>query len=84
MKISAEEVFTRVAVISSAYRSVLISSLSILMPSTCSFDLIDMAKISIANTNREGDKGSRCLTPLSNLKASENNPLFITQLERLS
>ena len=34
MKISTEDVFARVAVISSAYKSVLISSLSIFMPST--------------------------------------------------
>ena len=34
MKISTEEVFARVKVISSAYRSVLISSLSIVIPST--------------------------------------------------
>ena len=52
MKIYTEDMFANVAVISSAYRSVFIPSLSVFMPSVCSFVLRDMANISTATTNK--------------------------------
>ena len=57
MKISTAEVFARVAVISSAKKSVLISSLSIFIPSMCSFDLRDEAKFQLPQQINKVTKG---------------------------
>ena len=76
----AEFISKRVAVVSSAYWSIFVSSFAMVTPLIAAFSLTAIAKVSTAVTNRYGESGLPCLTPCSRKKWSEINPSFIMQL----
>ena len=74
---------SKIRVVSSAYWLILISCPSSVIRLIFLCFLIVSASISTQRIKRYGERGQSCLTPLSSLKKSLDQPLFKIQLSVL-
>ena len=80
---SAEVTLSQKKLVSSRNWLILISFQKIVIPLISLLWRILLDKISADNTNRYGERGQSCLTPLDNLNQFVANPLLITALSML-